>query len=118
MFQIDTFAFEATEEVFGDSVVIRVALAGHALTETEIRQTRAISTDGILDAAIRVEDKVVGRVSAADGGIQRSEGKVRVDAVREGIATDLPDTQIFDSSEIEPSLVGRDAGDIANPGFV
>lgn len=39
-------------------------------------------------------------------------------AIRESIADDLPGTQILDSSEIEPTLVGRDVGDIADPSLV
>ena len=57
-------------------------------------------------------------MTSANGGIESGESKIGVDAVRGSIANDLLGTQIFDSSEIEPTLVGRDVGDIANPGLV
>ncbi len=115
---MDAFAFEAAEEVFSNSIVIGIALTGHALADTEIRQTQAISVSGILDAAVRVEDKAGRRMASANGSIQSGEGEMSVDAIREGIADDLLCTQILDSSEIKPAFVGRDVGDIANPGLV
>ena len=115
---MDAFTFEAAEEVFSNSVVIRVTLAGHALADTKIRQPQAIGTGGILDATVRVEDEAVGGTASTDGGIESGKGEICVDAVRESIADDLFGTQIFDSSEIEPALVGRDVGDVADPSLV
>ena len=115
---MDAFAFETAEEVFSNSVVIRVALTGHALTDAEIRQTQAISASSILDAAVRVEDEARLGMASADGGIESGESEICVDAVREGIADDLFGTKVFDSSEIEPALIGRDVGDIADPSLV
>ena len=115
---MDAFTFEAAEEVFSNSVVIRVTLAGHALTDAKIRQPRAVSMSGILDATIRVEDEAGIRMASADSGIQSGESEICVDAVRESITDDLFGTKIFDSSEIEPAFIGGDVGDIANPGLV
>ena len=115
---MDTFAFEAAEKVFSNSVVIGIALTGHALTNTEIRQPEAISASGILDAAVRVEDEAGIGMASADGRLECGEGEICVDAVRESVADDLLGTQIFDSSEIEPAFVSRDIGDIANPSLV
>ena len=115
---MNRFAFETAEEIFSNSVVIRVALAGHALTDSEIGQPEAISASGILDAAVRVEDEAGIRMASADGHIKSGEGEIRVDAVREGITDDLLCAQILDSSEIEPALIGRDVGDITDPCLV
>ena len=57
MAQMDALAFETAEEVLGNGVVIRVALAGHTLPDTEFRETQSVSAGGILDAAVRVEDE-------------------------------------------------------------
>ena len=115
---MDAFAFETAEEVFSNSVVIRVALAGHTLADTKIRQPQAISVGGILDTPVRVEDETRSGMASADGGIQSGEGEVCVNVVREGVTDDLLGTQIFDSSEIKPAFVSRDIGDIANPSLV
>ena len=60
MVEMDAFTLETAEEVFGNSVVVGVALAGHALAEAKNREVLAESTSGILDAAVRVEDKALG----------------------------------------------------------
>ena len=54
---MDTLAFETTEEVFCNGVVIEVALAGHTLAEMKAGQTLIVSAGGVLDAAVRVEDE-------------------------------------------------------------
>ena len=115
---MDALTFEAAEEVFSNSVVIRVAFTGHALTDSESRQPETISASGILDALVRVEDEAGSWMAASDGGIESCEGKIGVDAVRESVADDLLGTKVFDSSEIEPAFVSRDIGDIANPSLV
>ena len=115
---MDAFTFEAAEEVFSNSVVVGVTLAGHTLADTKIRQMQAVGVGGVLDATVRVEDEAGSRTASADGGIESGESDICVDAVREGVANDLLGTQIFDSSEIEPSLVGRDVSDVADPSLV
>lgn len=115
---MNAFAFETAEEVFSNSVVIRVTLAGHALTEAKIRQTQAVSIRGILDTPVRVEDEAGSRMASVDGGIESGKSEVRVNAVRESITEDLFGTKVFDGSEVEPALVGRDVGDIANPSLI
>ena len=39
--EMDAFTLETAEEVFGNSVVVGVALAGHALAEAKIRERPA-----------------------------------------------------------------------------
>ena len=80
---MDAFTLETAEEVFGNSVVVGVALAGHALAEAKIREVLAESTSSILDAAVRVEDEAFGRAVASHSHVKRGEGKVCVNAVRE-----------------------------------
>ena len=52
MAQMDALAFETAEEVLGNGVVIRVALAGHTLPDTEFRETQSVSAGGILDLSL------------------------------------------------------------------
>lgn len=115
---MEAFTFETAEEVFSNGVVIGIALAGHALCNAEVDETQAVGAGRILDAAIGVEDEAGVGMAAADGRIESGEGEIRIDAVGESIADDLPGTQIFDSSETEPALIGRYAGDIADPSLV
>ncbi len=52
MAQVDTLAFETTEEVFCNSVVVGVTLTGHTLAEMKVEQTLTVSVGGVLDAAV------------------------------------------------------------------
>lgn len=83
---MDAFAFEASEEVFGNSVVIGVTFAGHALADNEIRQPQTISVGGILDITVRMEGETGIRMISANGGIQSSKGKICVDTDGENVA--------------------------------
>ena len=77
MAQVDTLAFETTEEVFCNGVVIGVALAGHTLAEMKVEQTLTVSVGGVLDTAVRVEYEAGMRLTAPDShieGIKREAG--------------------------------------------
>ena len=113
---MDAFTLETAEEVFCNSVVVGVALAGHALAEAKIREVLAESTSSILDAAVRVEDEAFGRAVASDSHVKCGEGKVCVNAVRESVANDLFGAEVLDHGEVEPALIGGDIGNIADPG--
>ena len=113
---MDAFTLETAEEVFGNGVVVGVALTGHALAEAKIREVLAESTSSILDTAVRVEDEAFGRAVASDSHVKCGEGKVCVNAVRESVANDLFGAEVLDHGEVEPALIGGDVGDIADPG--
>lgn len=118
MAQMDALAFETAEEVLGNGVVIRVALAGHTLPDTEFRETQSVSAGGILDAAVRVEDEARIGLASADGRVESGESEIRVDALGEGIADDLLCAKVFYNGAVEPALIGRDISNIADPGLV
>ncbi len=115
MREMDTFTLETAEEVFSNSIVVGIALAGHALAKAEVGKAEAESTSSILDTAVRVEDKTFGRAVAAYSHVKCGKGKVGVDAVRESIANDLLSTEIFDHGEVQPAFICGDVGDIADP---
>ena len=56
MAQLDTLAFETTEKVFGNSVVIGIPLTRHALEELKVKQALTVIKRGVLDATVRVKD--------------------------------------------------------------
>ena len=70
MVQVDTLAFETTEEVFCNGVVIGVALAGHTLAEMKVEQTLTVSVGGVLDATVGVEDETGVRLTTPDSHIE------------------------------------------------
>lgn len=60
LLEMDEFAFETAEEIFGDGVVIGIAPAGHALADAVGVQTLPVGSGGVLDAAVAVEDPACG----------------------------------------------------------
>jgi len=89
MTQMYALTFEAAEEILSDGIVIGIPLSGHALANSPLSQPLTVRGGGVLDTAIRVEDKTLLGLTAAHSHIQNGEGKVRVNAVRESIANDL-----------------------------
>ena len=87
--QIDAFALDAREEVFGDGIVVRVAFAGHTLLDSEAVKGLAKGVGGILNTAIRVENQPRLRFLPPNGHVESVEGEFCVDSVAHGIAHDL-----------------------------
>ena len=115
MAQVDTLAFETTEEVFCNGVVVGVALTGHTLAEMKVEQTLTVSVGGVLDAAVGVEDETGTRLTAPDSHIEGIKCEAGINAVRKSVTDDLLCAKIFDNGAIEPALIGGDIGNIANP---
>ena len=118
MAQMDTLAFEAAEEVLGNGIVVRVTLAGHALTDAKVIKALAVGGRGVLDAAVRVEDQAGLRLTALDSHVQGVQCQVGIDTVGKSVANDLLCAKILHNGAIEPALVGGDVGDISAPGCV
>ena len=76
--QVNQLTFEATEEIFGHGVVIRVSPVGHALSNAVRIQAFTEGFGGVLDATVTVEDGALGRSATAVGHIQRCERELGV----------------------------------------
>lgn len=118
MLKVDTFTFETGEEILRHSVVIGIALAGHALPETVVLQGLPVGGRGILDAPVGVENQALLRPLPPDGHAQGVEGQFGVNAVRKGVANNLFEAQVLDDGEIQPALAGGDVGNIPHPCLV
>ena len=112
MAQVDTLAFETTEEVFCNGVVVGVALTGHTLAEMKVEQTLTVSVGGVLDTAVEVDNEAVRRWTAILRAFERKAG---INAVRKSVTDDLLCAKVFDNGAIEPALIGGDIGNITNP---
>ena len=118
MAQMAALTFEATEEVFSNSIVERVTFAGHTLEDTELIESLAVKQGGILNAAVGVEDEAGLRLAAVYGQVQCREGEICINAVRESITNDLLCAKVLDDGTIEPALIGGDVGDVADPSAI
>lgn len=117
MCQVNQFAFQAAKEVFGNSVIVRIATPRHALANAMLKQFIAEGRRSILDASVAVKDQACGRTFATDSHTERGKRKVRINAIRESVSDNLLGTQIFDNGKVQPTFIGWDVGDISNPGL-
>lgn len=118
LLEMDPFALETTEKILSDSVVVRIALAGHALTDAVSGQAFPVSFGGILDAAVAVKNQPFVRFLAPYSHVQSIQCKPRVNPAGKGIAYNFLETEVFHDGKIQPALAGRDVGDITHPGLV
>ncbi len=115
---MEAFTFQAAEKVLSNSIVVGVALAGHALADAKSSEALTVSGSSVLDAAVGVEEEAGAWLAAPDSHIESGEGKVCVDALGESIADDLLCAKVFHNGAVEPALISGDVGDVADPGGV
>ena len=72
--QVNQLAFQAAEKVFRHSVVVGVALAGHALPDAQGSQTLTEGRGAYWTPRSAVEDQSRGRALPADGHVQGVQG--------------------------------------------
>ena len=116
--QMNTFALQTREEAFGHSIIIRVTLSRHALPDFVGFTSHFVCRRSVLDAPVRVENEPSFRPLPPHCHVERIEGELRINAVRQGISNDFFQVQILDDSEIEPTLACWDVGDVAHPDAV
>ena len=87
--EVDQFTLEAAEEVLRNGVVIRVAAAGHALSDAVGFQALPVGPGGILDAPVTVKNQTSGGLTPAIGHIQGCQRQLGIDLVGEGITAKI-----------------------------
>lgn len=66
MMEMDEFTFETTEEILSNSVVVRVALTGHTLSDMKLSQALTKGVGSILNPPVRMENEVMLRSLTAN----------------------------------------------------
>lgn len=115
---VNQLALETGEEVFGDSVVVGIALSRHALSDTQVREALAVSLSSVLDTPIAMEDETGVGPLPVHRHVQGGQRKVGVDAMGECVANNFAGAQILDDGEIQPALGGWNVGNIAHPSLI
>lgn len=82
--EMDELTLETAEEILSHSIVVRIALAGHALVDVGDGESAPIGVGGILGAPVAVENQARLCPLPADGHLQSRQGQLGVDSAGEG----------------------------------
>ena len=115
---MDHFVLQATPEALHRRVVVAVPLARHGCPHAELRDQFPIVVSAILAASVRVENQPWRRPLSANSPPQRLRCQFLRHARAERVADHLTGEDVLDARQVEPSFVGGDIRDIADPGFV
>jgi len=83
--EIDLLGLDGLEKALSGSVVVRIALVGHADQEAVLEERLHIVVRGILDASIRVMNGSLGGTAICNGHLEGLQAQSGVDIARDGI---------------------------------
>ena len=115
---VDPLAFQTSEEAFCNGVIIAVALAAHAADDAMIFENFLIIGRSVLAAPIRMVQQGLSRIPTTKGHLQRIHGQLARHPGGGRPTDHLSVEQVQEHSQIQPSFIGGDVGDITNPGTV
>lgn len=78
MVQINQFAFQTAEEIFGHSIVVRVALSRHTGLNGKTVKNALVGSEGVLHTAIAVKNQAGFGMLTPDCHSQHPNGKASV----------------------------------------
>jgi hypothetical protein len=109
---------QRAEETLHNSVVPTVAAPTHAGSEPMPGEPLAITSGGVLAAAVTVMEETRTRLAMSKGLIQGLERQFLGETVADRPADDSARAQIQQNSQIQPALLRPDIGDVACPAAV
>jgi len=112
------FVLQAAPEAFHRRVVVAVPLARHGCTHAELSDQFSIVVGAVLAASVRVKNQPWRRPLCANGPPQRLRRQLLRHPRAERVAHHLARKNVLDTGQVEPSFVGGDVRDVADPGFV
>ena len=112
---MNEFGLQAVEEAFHRGIIIAIGLAAHRCDHASSAECVAVGSCGIVDAAIGVVDQSVLWPLLLDRHRQRRGCEFDLHMISHGPADDLSAEEIHDGRQVQPTLRGRDVGDIGEP---
>ena len=116
--QVNKLGFQAAEEVFRNSIIIGIPLAGHALPDAKGGQAVSVVMGSVLYAPAAVKNEARPGLFPVNSDVQGIQGEPGVDAPGERVADNLFGTQVFDHGRIQPAHIRGDVGNVAYLGKV
>jgi hypothetical protein len=109
------FGFDRAKAAFHRGIVPTISLPAHGLDHPGCIEDLAVIGSGVLAAAIGMMDQAWRRLLPLDGHGQCRDRQIRPHVVTHRPADDLPCEKIEHDSQIEPSFLGWDIGDVSEP---
>jgi hypothetical protein len=111
----DQFGFQRFEERLDRRVVVTIALAAHRWLDLVLLELFLVIVDGILAAAIAVEDTVFWRLAQVYGHIESTDRQILLHPIADRSTDDAATLKVEDHGEIRPALLRPDIADVACP---
>ena len=112
------FGFDRAKAALHWSVIPAISFPAHGLDHLNCIEELAVAGGGILAAAIGMMDQAGRRLLPLDGHGQCRDRQIRPHVVTHRPADDLPCEKIEHDSQIEPSFLGWDIGDVSEPDLI
>lgn len=116
--EVDLLGLDGLEKALGGSVVVGIALAGHADPEAVLEEHLYIVVRGILDTSIRVMDDSLWGTAICNGHLEGLQTQSGVDVARDGISHGTAGKEVQDDRQIHEGIADSYIGDIRRPGLV
>ena len=111
-------AFQPAKEAFGNGIVIAVALAAHAANDVMLFENVLIVVRRVLAAPVRMMYQTMARIPSSQSHLEGLDDQLASHPGRGGPTDDLAIVKIQEDCQVKPALVGRDIGNIADPGAI
>ncbi len=116
--EIDLLDLDGLEKALGGSVVVGIALAGHADQEAVVAERLHIVVRGILDASIGVMNDPLGGTAICNGHLEGLQAQSGVDIARDGISHGAAGKEVQDDRQVHEGIADSYIGDVRRPGLV
>ena len=115
---IDRLSFQRTKETFCRSIVIAIALAAHAGCDVIVRQKFLEIIACVLAATVAVMNQRASRLTLIQRHLQSIDDQLFLHARIHGPTDNASRKQIENDSQVEPTFLRGNVGDVGAPFFV
>ena len=117
---IKEFIFKSAPEGFHESIIVAVGFAAHAGLDASLVELSAIFGTGVLAAAIGMMQEALRRkrLTMFKSHLEGLEWQRGLEVFLHGPADDFTAVEVHDGREVEPSLPGRNEGNISDPDLI
>jgi hypothetical protein len=112
---VDKFDLQRVEEALHGRIIVAASRPAHRRFCFHCSESLAVRLGCVLAAAVGMADEAFGRLLPLRGHHQGGQRQLGTHMVAHRPADDFAGRQVEYGSEIQPSLTGRDVGDVSEP---